>query len=67
MIASMKRLWIYGMAFVSGMMACQPTSNREAYSWEEDLHHRLSLDFCRTEAEVKAYIEQYIPDVSEAQ
>ena len=55
------------MAFVSGMMACQPTSNREAYSWEEDLHHRLSLDFCRTEAEVKAYIEQYIPDVSEAQ
>ena len=63
----MKRLWIYGMAFVSGMMACQPTSNREAYSWEEDLHHRLSLDFCRTEEEVKAYIEQYIPDVSEAQ
>ena len=55
------------MAFVSLMMACQPTSNREAYSWEEDLHHRLSLDFCRTEAEVKAYIEQYIPDVSEAQ
>ena len=55
------------MAFVSGMMACQPTSNREAYSWEEDLHHRLSLDFCRTEEEVKAYIEQYIPDVSEAQ
>lgn len=55
------------MAFVSLMMACRPTSNREAYSWEEDLHHRLSLDFCRTEAEVKAYIEQYIPDVSEAQ
>ena len=55
------------MAFVSLMMACQPTSNREAYSWEEDLHHRLSLDFCRTEAEVKAYIEQYIFDVSEAQ
>lgn len=48
-------------------MACQPTQKPEAYSWEADLHHRLSLDFCRTEAEVRAYIEQYIPDVTEAQ
>lgn len=39
----------------------------QAYSWENDLHHRLLLDFNKTHEEVKAYIRHYIPDVTDRQ
>ncbi|MCH3995314.1 MAG: transglutaminase domain-containing protein [Prevotella sp.] len=37
------------------------------YHWESDLHHRLLYDFSKTREEVKTYIRQYIPDVSDQQ
>ncbi len=39
----------------------------QRYSWEKDLQHRIELDFCKTQAEVKEYIQKYIPDVTDAQ
>ncbi len=39
----------------------------QSYSWKTDLHHRLLVDFNKSEAEVKAYIRQYIPTVSDTQ
>lgn len=48
-----------------------PVSNlfcsAQAYSWENDLHHRLLLDFGKTHEDVKAYIRHYIPDVTDEQ
>uniref|UniRef100_A0AB33ISD8 Transglutaminase domain-containing protein n=1 Tax=Prevotella sp. GTC17253 TaxID=3236793 RepID=A0AB33ISD8_9BACT len=38
-----------------------------AYSWEEDLHRRLLLDFDKTRSEVKTYIQRFIPDVTDEQ
>lgn len=35
------------------------------YHWETDLHHRLLYDFSKTHEEVKSYIQQYIPDVTD--
>ncbi len=37
------------------------------YSWERDLSQRLAVDFCRSREEVKEYIVQYIPDVTDEQ
>lgn len=45
-------------------MACQGKKKAEAYDWENDLQERLRIDFCRTEAEVRNYIQTYIPDVT---
>ncbi len=39
----------------------------QSYSWEADLSHRIAVDFNKSRAEVKAYIQRYIPDVSDAQ
>lgn len=38
-----------------------------ANDWESERQARIAKDFTKTRAEVKAFIEQYIPDVSEAQ
>ena len=40
---------------------------RRAYSWERDLSQRLAVDFSRTRAEVKDWIADYIPDVTDKQ
>ncbi|MDO4216159.1 MAG: transglutaminase domain-containing protein [Bacteroidales bacterium] len=37
-----------------------------AYSWEEDLHHRILVDFNKTEDQVREYIQQYIPEVTDS-
>ncbi|MDR0976984.1 MAG: transglutaminase domain-containing protein [Prevotellaceae bacterium] len=42
-------------------------TTKPAYRWEDDLHQRILTDFNRTEADVKRYIQNYIPDVSETQ
>ena len=49
-------------------IATSCASNEQArYSWEEDLHHRLLCDFTKSKDEVKAYIQKYIPNVSDQQ
>ncbi len=56
----MKKLAIIiALAAIAG---CQPK-----YSWEDDLAHRLAVDFRRSREEVKEYIQKYIPDVTEEQ
>lgn len=62
----MKKL-IYTVFLFVLASACNTKSVAPAYSWEEDLHQRLLIDFCLTEAQVKAYIRKYIPDVTDEQ
>ena len=47
--------------------ACGTKPESKPYSWDDDLHQRLLTDFCLTEAQVKDYIEKYIPDVTDEQ
>ena len=47
-------------------VACQGGRDSR-YSWEDDLQYRIGVDFCRSADEVKAYIQRYIPDVTDAQ
>lgn len=56
-----KVLTVIALALVSA--GCQ----RNGYSWENDLQHRLANDFCRSRADVEKYIRKYIPDVTESQ
>ena len=42
-------------------------SGHVGYSWEEDLHHRLLVDFNKDEKSVLDYIHRYIPNVSDEQ
>ena len=46
------------------MASCAEQKPIEGYSWEEDLHERLLVDFNRSEQQIKDYISRYIPDVS---
>ena len=62
----MKKL-IYVVAMMLAISACQGGSKQASYSWEEDLHQRLLRDFCLTEAQVRQYIEKYIPEVTDSQ
>ncbi len=48
-------------------LTCCAQGPGKGYSWEGDLRYRLGVDFCRTRADVTAYIRKYIPDVSEEQ
>lgn len=47
--------------------ACASRQDVKPYAWEDDLHKRLLIDFCLTEAQVKEYIRKYIPDVTDEQ
>ena len=49
------------------MASCAEQKPIEGYSWEEDLHERLLVDFNRSEQQIKDYISRYIPDVSDEQ
>lgn len=40
---------------------------RQPYSQEKDFHRRLLLDFNRTREEVREYIRQYLPEVTDRQ
>lgn len=53
------------LILLSFLAACSLTAS--AYSWEEDLHHRLLVDFNKSRDEVKAYIQRFIPDVTDKQ
>ena len=47
-------------------VACQGNKTGN-YNWEDDLQYRIGVDFCRSADEVKAYIQKYIPDVTDEQ
>ena len=59
--------FIYLTALTGLLVACQGEKGAKAYDWETDLQERLRIDFCRTEKEVRAYIQTYIPEVTDAQ
>ena len=63
---NMKNL-LYLILFMLAFSACNRKASCPPYSWEEDLRHRLAVDFCLTEAQVKDYIRRYIPDVTDEQ
>ncbi len=44
-----------------------PKHLQRKYSWERDLNQRIAVDFCKTREEVKDYISEYIPDVTDEQ
>ena len=62
----MKNL-LYLILFLMAFSACNRKASSASYSWEEDLRHRLAMDFCLTEAQVKEYIRRYLPDVTDEQ
>jgi len=49
------------------IIVCACSSRHEAYNWKDDLHQRLLTDFCLNESQVKQYIKQYIPSVTDEQ
>lgn len=56
---------LYSAVMLVVLSACTVKVSDKAYSWEDDLQHRLLVDFCLTEAQVKDYIRKYIPDVTD--
>ena len=62
----MKHL-IYLTALTGLLTACSGGKKAETYNWASDLQERLRMDFCRTEEEVRHYIQTYIPDVTDTQ
>lgn len=58
---------IYSVVMLVMLSACTAKVSDKAYSWEDDLQHRLLVDFCLTEAQVKDYIRKYIPEVTDEQ
>ena len=59
-------LWIV-VALLLALNIWLPRQMRHKYSWETDLSQRYAVDFDRTREEVKDYIKEYIPDVSDEQ
>ena len=62
----MKR-FLYAIALILVASACGTKQEKSSYSWEDDLQHRIKRDFRLTEAQVKKYIQKYIPDVTDEQ
>lgn len=50
------------------LFACNsPKTDRSSVEWEQERIARIKIDFSRTEDEVKAYIQKYIPEVTDEQ
>lgn len=49
------------------LSACEERHGVDNYSWEADLQQRISIDFSKSEEQVKEYIRKYIPNVSDQQ
>jgi transglutaminase-like putative cysteine protease len=63
-----KRISPLLLLLVCLLAACtSATHNKDVDAWNEELHQRLLTDFSKTEPQVKAYIQRYIPDVTEEQ
>ncbi len=61
----MRKLVFICWAFVV-ISACNMKQDVKPYSWEEDLHQRVLIDFRLSESQVKEYIRKYIPDVTDS-
>lgn len=59
-----KLVYILLCAMLSG--ACADKPEVKPYSWEHDLQHRLQRDFRLSREQVRAYIEKYIPHVTDS-
>lgn len=58
----------YYISILFLLFACQsPKTEQAATDWEQERMERIKIDFTRTEADVKAYIQNYIPDVTDEQ
>lgn len=59
-------MWNILLAFL--LAACGSAKTESSPTdWEQERLSRIKIDFSRTEAEVKEYIRQYIPDVTNEQ
>ena len=59
--------FIYLTILAGLLVACQGDKKTATYTWENDLQERLRMDFCRTEKEIRDYIQTYIPDLTDEQ
>lgn len=51
---------------IAVIFGCQWCSRQSAdKAWKKDLHYRLLTDFNRSREEIKDYVSQYIPDVTD--
>ena len=55
------------IALLVVLAACNNKPKQESYNWNDDLKHRLLVDFNKSEAHVKEYIQRYIPEVTDQQ
>jgi len=67
-MANMKKgeivMWVaIGLLFIANIFV----QRHPRYSWDKDLSQRLAADFTQTREEVKEYIQQYVPDVTDEQ
>ncbi len=61
----MRKLIYLCLLFVC-VSACQTRKEAPSYTWEDDLHQRLLVDFRLNESQVKEYIRKYIPEVTDS-
>lgn len=62
----MKKALFVSLALLCFTSALKAQSLKK-YNWENDLHQRYYYDFTKTHDEVKDYIRQYIPNVTDKQ
>lgn len=58
---------LYIATVLTLLSACEERHGVDNYSWEADLQQRISIDFSKSEEQVKEYIRKYIPNVSDQQ
>lgn len=61
-----KFLFVATLAALAACNGSQPVTEESVYNWEDDLKARILIDFNKTEAEVREYIQQYIPEVNDS-
>ncbi len=59
--------WILCAGIVAWFAVDKFSASRAKKAWEKDLQERIALDFRRSREEVKTYVAQYIPDVTDGQ
>ena len=61
----MKKRYVMGLFLL--VFACTPKVSESSFDWEQERLERIKIDFSRTEDQIKEYIRQYIPDVTDEQ
>ena len=62
----MKKLLFVLLFSMLWSCSSKPVQSELSYDWESDLHQRLLVDFCKSESDIKEYIRQYIPNVTDS-